>query len=227
MYERLVIPDRTEVELDLTVQNAWWSFSTRFNVAASHSVPVARLHDKESEGVMMKWGLVPAEHPEDEPPLGTAFVTNDGVDTLETYRRVWLHGQRCIVPLAGFYLWQRAGAGHRQPFYVRLVNRAVFGVAAIWDRFVAKQEDDVIEGCALVTVPANSLLAELDPTSAHMPAILARDDYESWLRGRPGEVKQLLRTYPAERMVSHAVGPFVNFLQYDEVALIQPIARKG
>ena len=176
---------------------------------------------------MMRWGLVPAAHPEDEPPAGDAFVASDELDTLETYRSAWLHGQRCIVPLAGFYLWQRAAAGHRQPFYVRLVNRTVFGVAAVWDRFVAKQEDDVIEGCALVTVPANRLLAELDPTSARMPAILARDGYESWLRGRPGEVKELLRSYPAERMVSHAVGPFVNFLQYDDVALIRPISRKG
>jgi len=43
---------------------------------------------------------------------------------------VWLYGQRCIVPLAGFYIWQRTEAGYRQPFYVRLVNRPVFGVAA-------------------------------------------------------------------------------------------------
>src|SRR5579864_9455420 len=115
MCERLVIPDRSEVELDLAVQNAWWSFATRFNVAASHFVPVARLHDKESEGVMMRWGLVPATHPEDEPPAGDAFVASEEIDALETYRSVWLHGQRCIVPLAGFYLWQRADAGHRQP----------------------------------------------------------------------------------------------------------------
>ena len=60
MCERIVIPDREEVEQELSVDHPWWSFSTRFNVAATHSVPAARMHDKESEGVMMRWGLVPA-----------------------------------------------------------------------------------------------------------------------------------------------------------------------
>ncbi len=41
MCERIVIPARDEVERELSVNNAWWSFTTHFNVAASHSVPAA------------------------------------------------------------------------------------------------------------------------------------------------------------------------------------------
>ena len=51
---------RGQVEQELSVNNPWWTFSTRFNVAATQSVPAARMHDKESEGVMMRWGLVPS-----------------------------------------------------------------------------------------------------------------------------------------------------------------------
>ncbi len=165
MCERIVIPDREEVEQELSVNNPWWTFQTRFNVAATHSVPAARMHDKESEGVMMRWGLVPAATKPPEVgqamPQGMPSVRSAAIESTEDYRTVWLYGQRCIVPLAGFYVWKRSAAGHRQPFYVRLVNRPVFGVAALWDRFVT-DEDDVIEGCALVTVPPNSLLAGID-----------------------------------------------------------------
>jgi len=226
MCERIVIPDREEVEQELSVDNAWWSFSTRFNVAATHSVPAARMHDKESEGVMMRWGLVPAatKPPEvgQDMPQGMPSVRSAAIESSEEYRTVWMCGQRCIVPLAGFYIWKRTDAGYRQPFYVRLVNRPVFGVAALWDRFVT-DEDDVIEGLAIVTVPPNSLLAGLDNRGAQMPAILARDSYETWLTGRPAQAKDLLNSYPPERMLTHAVGPHVNFLEYDDASLIRPI----
>ncbi|MGH8137009.1 MAG: SOS response-associated peptidase [Steroidobacteraceae bacterium] len=222
MCERIVIPDREEVEQDISVGKSWWTFSTRFNVAASHSVPVVRRHDKESEGVMMRWGLVPASRKGNDPGPGEPSVGSSAIDSSEEFRSVWLYGQRCIVPLAGFYIWQRSAAGHRQPFYVRLVNRPVFGVAALWDRFVT-DEDDVIEGCALITVQANTLLAQIDATGAQMPAILHRDGYRSWLEATPAEARDLLRTYPAERMVTHAVGPHVNFLEYDDSSLIRPI----
>jgi putative SOS response-associated peptidase YedK len=105
---------------------------------------------------------------------------------------------------------------------VRIVNRAVIGVAALWDRFVT-DDDDVIEGCALVTVPSNSLLTDLVKGDAEMPAILHRDNYGAWLAGRPAQARDLLRPYPHERMVTHAVGPRVNFLEYDDAGLIRPI----
>jgi putative SOS response-associated peptidase YedK len=223
MCERIVIPDRAEVEQELAVRNPWWTFSTRFNVAATQRVPVARMHGKESEGVMMKWGLVPSF--QDKSAVlgaGEPCVASDAIERQKEFRTAWLHGQRCIVPLAGFYIWQRTAVGHRQPFYVRLVNRPVFGVAALWDRFTT-EEDDVIEGCALITVPANSLLAEIDTEWLQMPAILNRDNYQSWLGGRPAQARSLLKAYPAERMVTHAVGPFVNSPHLDDARLIRPV----
>jgi putative SOS response-associated peptidase YedK len=227
MCERIVIPDREEVEQELSVDNPWWSFSTRFNVAATHSVPAARMHDKESEGVMMRWGLVPAAtkplETGQDMPQGMPSVRSAAIESTDEYKSVWMCGQRCIVPLAGFYIWKRTDAGYRQPFYVRLVNRPVFGVAALWDRFVT-DADDVIEGLAIVTVPSNSLLAGLDNSGAQMPAILPRDSYEAWLAGRPARAKDLLNSYPPERMLTHAVGPHVNFLEYDDPSLIRPIA---
>jgi hypothetical protein len=48
MSERLVIPGRAEAESELSVAHAWWQFSVRFNVAVSHSVPVVRMHERES-----------------------------------------------------------------------------------------------------------------------------------------------------------------------------------
>jgi putative SOS response-associated peptidase YedK len=223
MTQRLVIPSREEVDGELSVARPWWQFSVRFNVAISHSIPVARMHECEVEGVMMRWGLA------QKTAHGAINFTSCGsicsyeLKSAQDLSRMWVDGQRAIVPLAGFYLWQRAPAGHDQPYYVRLVNRPVFGVAALWER--AEASEEVIESCALITVDANPLLSEIDPGTGQMPAILRSEDYKAWLSSSLDQAHELLRPYPHTRMVCHPVAPYVNHLELDEPSLIRPADR--
>jgi len=173
---------------------------------------------------MMRWGLMPSAGKGDTTCLGHARARSDALQTAEDFRGAWCHGRRGVVPLAGFYVWQRTPVGHRQPFYVRLVNRPVFGVAVLWQRSV-NDDDDVVESCALVTVPVNPLLAEIDNTSDQMPAILRREDYDIWLKSTVGQATELLESYPEARMVTHPVGPYVNDLKLDEPRLIEPALK--
>jgi putative SOS response-associated peptidase YedK len=172
---------------------------------------------------MMRWGLVPASAKGDVARPGYARVRADALQSAEDFRTAWTFGQRGIVPLAGFYVWQRTPAGHRQPYYVRVVNRGVFGVAVLWERSVT-DHDDVVESCALLTVPPNPLLAEIDHTTLQMPAILRRQDYNTWLQSSVSEAAGLLETYPETAMVTHPVAPYVNHLEFDEPRLIHPAA---
>jgi putative SOS response-associated peptidase YedK len=221
MCKRLVIPEQEDAEKEISVDQRWWRFSVRFNVAVTHRVPVARLHEWDTEGVMMRWGFVPSADDRQEGRVGAAFVRSDAILASQDYRKAWLYGQRCVVPLAGFYMWHLTATGVWQPFYVRLVNRSVFGVAALWERTVIDGED-VIDSCALLTVPANPLMAEIDDRNRQMPAILRRDEYDGWLTSAAGRAQSLLRPYPLERMVTHPVGPRVNYLEYDDPWLIRP-----
>jgi len=221
--QRLVIPSREEVDGELPVARPWWQFSVRLNVAVSQSIPVARMHERESEGVMMRWGLA------HKTAGGSIRFTADGsvrsvdLKSAGELRTLWVHGRRGIVPIAGFYLWKRVPAGHDQPYYVRLVNRPVFGVAALWDR--AEAGDEVVESCALITVDANPLLAEITPAARQMPVILSTEDYGTWLSSKVEQASELLETYPHARMVCHPVAPFVNYPEFDEPGLIRPADR--
>jgi putative SOS response-associated peptidase YedK len=223
MAQRLVIPSREEVDGELTVARPWWQFSVRFNVAISQSVPLARMHERESEGVMMRWGLAQTTAQRTIRFTDCGTVRSDALAHSQDLQRMWVYGQRGIVPLAGFYSWTRAAAGHDQPYYVRLVNRPVFGVAAIWER--AEADDEVIESCALITVDANALLADINPTTGQMPAILRSEDYEAWLSSKADRANELLRPYPPIQMVCHPVAPHVNHLEFDDPGLIKPADR--
>ncbi|HEY6922015.1 MAG TPA: SOS response-associated peptidase family protein [Steroidobacteraceae bacterium] len=225
MCKRLVIPEQEDAEKEISVAKPWWKFTVRFNVAVKHRVPVARLHNKITEGVMMQWGFVPPpeRQKQQEISVGAALVPSDAVLTCVDYRRAWLYGQRCVIPLAGFYVWHLDADGVSRPSYVRLVNRAVFGVAGLWERTVLDEGEDVIESCALLTVPANRLIAEIDDDQ-RMPAILRREEYDEWLTSTASKAQSLLRTYPLERMVTHPVGPRVNYPEFDDADLIRPAA---
>ena len=198
----------------------WWRFTAKYNVAPNQYVPAIRWHDGQSEAVMMRWGLVPAsaEGRTDDSPLS---IDESEIMASPQFRSPWLEGQRCILPVSGFYAWQLTNRRYRQPYFVHLLNRSVFGIAAIWDRSVA-EDDDVIESCALVCVPPNDLIVRIANTDGRMPAILRRKDYQSWLRGTPVAAKGALHPYNMSAMQAYPVSPRINSTDPNDAGLIQP-----
>ena len=223
--ERYVTPDAEHAEREFGVVRRWWQFSPSFNVGPSRYIPVIRMHDGEVEGVMLRWGLIPGWAEADAARSCAEVASIREIEHAPATRGAWQVGRRCIVPMFGFYTWQSTWQGHRQPFFVRLVNRPVFGVAALWDRTEADGGDDVIEGCALLTVPANPLLAELQGSALQMPAILERRDYAVWLTAAPAVAKTVLKPLAPQHMLAHPVSPRINSFRYDDVQLIRPVGN--
>ena len=172
MCDRYALPDQATAEREFLPARAWWNFTPRFNVAAQQYVPAIRWHDGQSEAVMMRWGLIPSWAEGRWIDLPPACVDIDEIQSSATFRGAWLNSQRCILPIAGFYAWQLTDAKYRQPFFVSLLERPVFGLAGVWDRSVG-EDDDVIEGCSVIRVPANDLMTNIANTEHRMPAIKA------------------------------------------------------
>ncbi|HVY79900.1 MAG TPA: SOS response-associated peptidase [Steroidobacteraceae bacterium] len=224
MVERYVLPAQADAEREFEPAQRWWKFTSNFNVGFPQYVPVIRSHEGASEGVMMRWGLVPPEaegvpRPDERPD----FEFEQLGRTPES-RDPWLASQRCIVPVAGFYVWQLTQQGHRQPYYVGLLDRTVFGLAAYWARSESK-DGDVIEGFSIITVPANPLLTKICGAKSRMPAILRRKDYTTWLTSTPAHARGVLHAYPEKRMLAYPVSPRVNSGKHNDASLIQPLLQ--
>jgi putative SOS response-associated peptidase YedK len=220
MCERYALPDQVTVEREFMPARAWWNFSAKFNVAARQYVPAIRWHDGQSEAVMMRWGFVPAAA-EGRPGDSPLSIDLDAIMESTTHRGPWLHSQRCILPIAGFYAWQLTNARYRQPYFIRLLDRSVFGLAAIWDRSVS-DDDDVIESCSIISVAPNDLMIAIANTDGRMPAILRRKDYQTWLKATPVEAKAALQPYPTSAMLAYPVSPRINSTAPDDAELIRP-----
>jgi putative SOS response-associated peptidase YedK len=216
------MPEQALAERELAPECKWWRFSASFNVAPSRYVPAVRLHEGRSEAVMMRWGLIPAWAKGDL-SLGQWLRLSCGdLERSPLFRGPWLNGQRCILPFAGFYTWRLTAAGHRQPYFVHADGRPVFAVAALWDR-TEGEDGDVVEGCAILMVPANALVASIQTATREMPAILRPEDCEAWLHGTPGDARALLHTAPDTLLTSHAVSPRINSLVCDDAGLVKAV----
>ena len=126
--------------------------------------------------------------------------------------------------MAGFYEPHVFEDGRKEPFYVHLADRAVFGVAGLWDRRRQADGSEMLS-CALITLPPNSLMAQIHNEKQRMPALLREEDHEAWLRGSPQEAKASLRSYPSETMVAWQVSRRLYAVKTpNDAALIEPIA---
>ncbi len=209
MCQRFSLPDQLAAEREFLPVTTWWTFAPRFNALPGQYVPAIRLYAQRTEGVMLHWGLIPARIEGQPTRRPEPAVHSQRIEDSPVYRMPWLGSQRCIVPVAGFYAWQLTAQKYRQPFFVRLTDRAVFGVAALWDRWVS-EDDDVIESCSVICVPANELVSQISGSTGAMPAILRRKQYELWLQGTPVEARTALQSYEAGRMHAYPVSPRVT-----------------
>lgn len=223
MCERYVLPDQIDAEREFEPAQRWWRFASSFNVSFPQFVPAVRAHQGATEAVMMRWGLIPPEAEgipnADERP----DIDFEQLGQTQESREPWLNSQRCILPAAGFYAWQLTSQRYRQPHFVSVLDRQVFGIAGFWTRSES-EEDDVIESFSIITVPANPLIARIVGAKGRMPAILRRKDYGIWLTSTPVQAKAALHAYPDKWMTAHAVSPRVNSTQYNDPSLIRPVA---
>jgi putative SOS response-associated peptidase YedK len=222
MCGRYVSPSAASIEREFEIPGNEWRFPANFNVAPSQQVPGLRRGVAGAQGALLRWGLVPFFARGKIGPYSTINARVESVETSASYRTPWKRGQRCILPAQGFYEWHVNEDGSKQPFYIHLNDQPVFGFAGLWDKSTA-EDGTVIESCTIITLPANSLMADVHNGRARMPAILMREQRETWLSGTTDSARGLLQSYPQELMVAYPVGKQVNSARNNDARLIEPL----
>jgi putative SOS response-associated peptidase YedK len=225
MCGRYVTKDQAAIERAFSIVKPWWRFEASFNVAPSQQVPVVRAVAGATEGALLRWGLVPFFAKGIPPKYSTINARMETVETAASYRGPWKRGQRCIQVAAGFYEWHLGADGRKQPFYIHLADREIFGFAGLWDRSLAA-DGTTIESCAHITLPANALMRDVHNTGNNphrMPAILRAEDHAAWLSGTIEEAHSALVPYPADLMVAYAVSTRVNTPKNNDATLLDPL----
>ncbi|MBV8782870.1 MAG: SOS response-associated peptidase [Gammaproteobacteria bacterium] len=222
MCGKYILAQAAKAERALGIRRGRWDYPLSYRVLPSEPVPVAT--GPVPDARIMRWGLIPFWARGVPLKASTINATIERLEDAPSYRDAWQRAQRCILPMGGFYEPHVNADGSRTPYFIHLADREVFGVAGIWER--SRREDgEWVYSCALITVPANPLLAQVHNAKPRMPAILEASDYLTWLGEDAQAAKATLRPYPADTMVAYAVSSRVNHpRQPNDATLIQPLS---
>jgi len=209
MCGKYILAQAAKAERAMGIRRGRWEYPQSYRVLPTEQVPVVIANSGEREALQMRWGLIPWWTYGVPLKASTINATVERLGSAPSYRDPWKRGQRCILVMGGFYEPHVNVDGSRDPFFVHLTDREVFGVAGLWERS-RRQDGSYVFSCALVTVPANRLLSEVHNEKPRMPAILAESDHASWLSGPLVEARAALQSYPEESMVAWKVSRRVN-----------------
>lgn len=194
--------------------------ATRYNVAPTQPIYAVRTGESGSrESVYLRWGLIPSWAKDLSRSTGMINARSETVAEKPSFKAAFKR-RRCIVPISGFYEWQKTSAG-KQPHFIHAAGDEPLAVAGIWDVWT-KGEEAYLETCALLTTDANQTVA---PVHHRMPVILEPDIWDIWLDPmieKASDVLPLLAPCAPEKIEAHPVSRYVNSPRNDDAKCIQP-----
>lgn len=197
-----------EIAQQLTLSSAP-PLAPRYNIAPSQPVLAVRENrdSHQRELAYFHWGLIPGWAK--DPAIGYKMINARSETAAEkpSFRNA-LKYRRCLVPISGFYEWQKVGKG-KQPHYIHRADGQLLAVAGLWEHWQSPDGSE-IESCTLLTTTPNEVMR---PLHDRMPVILQPEDYDLWLN--PREVKSepllpLLRPFPDGFLAAYPVSTLVN-----------------
>jgi putative SOS response-associated peptidase YedK len=200
-----------------------FDLSPRYNIAPTDAVPGIRCgRDDNREAAVFRWGLIPHWAHSSDFGARTINARAETVADKPTFRDSFRQ-RRCLIPASGFYEWQKVPGG-KQPYFFRMRGDTLFALAGLWDRWGGlKAGASSIESCAVITTSPNTLTR---PVHDRMPVIIEPGDFDDWLCPGPLDralARQLLGTYPPERMTGYPVSPLVSRPGNEGVDLVEPV----
>ena len=183
-----------------------FAFAPRYNIGPAQRAPVIVKTPKGVKCEEMTWGFKSAG--------SKALHINAQAERVQTSSFKKLLGQRCLVPMDGFYEWKP----DKSPFRFVRHKRDVFYVAGLW-RMTEKQElDEPAQGLSfvLLTTAAN---ASVKPIHTWMPFIVREEHLDGWL----GDALETVLNSPDDTpLESYPVSRAVNNVRNEGPDLIRP-----
>ena len=180
-----------------------------YNLRPTSTIRAVRLDDEgQRELAALRWGFVP--HWSKEVPK-QAWI-NAKAETIAE-KGMWkkaFEQRRALVPVTGFYEWQKLPGGKKQPYYIFLPDGPMT-FAGIWEGW-HEGKDDALESGAVATAEPSR---EFERFHDRQVVVLhTRKEQDAWLDPDtdPDKLQKLLRPLPAGLLHFRPVGPAVNAL---------------
>ncbi|WP_281983434.1 SOS response-associated peptidase [Thalassorhabdomicrobium marinisediminis] len=185
-----------------------------YNVCPTVQVPAVTAQDGGRRYGSMRWGFIPHWY---KTPGDGPLLINARAETVaeKPAFRAAARARRCIIPVSGFYEWERHEDGAKLPWFVQRRDRAVMAMAAIWQDW-----GDIGPTTAVVTTTANDAMGRIHH---RIPVILEPENWGKWLGEEGTGAARLMQATLDETLEFHRVDTAVNSNRARGAELIVPI----
>lgn len=185
------------------------------NVAPTQVVPVLVLGDDAVNLTMMRWGLVPSWS--DDPRIGAKMI-NARAETIteKPSFKGLVASHRCLVPMSGFYEWNRSDRAAKVPYFFSRSDGRVMLAAGLWTN------SPVLGSARTFTMITRESGPDVGPVHHRSPAHFAAESAFDWMTGS-APVGTLVDGSSQPVLSGHRVGTDVNRVANNHPGLIDPV----
>lgn len=209
-----------------------------WNVAPTQQVKVVREDaDAHRRVEAYRWGLIPFWAKDERVGARMINARSETVAEKNAFRRA-LVKRRCIIPVDGFYEWQKlpdtseaggpktkkSGKPPKQPWYIRPADDSLFAFAGLYEVWRGPGGDaPPLYSCTILTGSPNDKMATIHD---RMPVMLPSASWDRWLDPDltdADEITTMFTVAPSELLHLVPVSTAVNRVANNVPELIDPV----
>ena len=191
----------------------------RYNVGVRQ--PAAVIWRDERDALVLGelvWGLVPRWSKTASTRYTTVTARLERVAKSRICRHAWEQRQRCVLPLTGYYKWDRSRKPHR-PWFIHARDGAVLLAAGLWEQW--EGEGGPLRSFTVLTQPNPAIPPPLVPDG---PVFLTHDRWRRWLEGAGWFPHAFLQRAPQPELTAYPVSRAIRDPRRDDYMLLEPVA---
>lgn len=178
----------------------------RYNISIRQPAGVLREFDGNWDVSEIQWGLVPAWEKQPTTRYSTQTARLERAARSRMYRKAW-ESRHCLVPMTGYYKWDRTSTPP-QPYFIQRSDGDILFAAGLWERWTDRESPEThLDSFALLTTANSAIPAPLVPDG---PVFVSARHLEHWITrgGRRGlrvlvdSAQPALEAYPVSRRVA-------------------------
>ena len=204
----------SKTELVLDVSDSDTLFAPNYNTAPTHLVPILRMEEQKIVVDAMQWGLVPTWSK--DPNVGSKMINarSETVTEKPSFRNQ-VSRHRCIIPISGFYEWDRSDPKTKVPYYVTREDGHLMLVAGIW------ASSPALEGRHTFSLITRESVDDLLHIHNRSPVELTSYDAFEWMSNEVAPL-ELFSPVHQPRFATLRVSRRVNSVRNNDASLILP-----
>jgi putative SOS response-associated peptidase YedK len=165
---------------------------------------------------MFRWGFVPSFV---NPQINTLNCIHEEMWNKPTFRDAIKNGQRCLIPVTGFFEWRHLdGEGTiKVPYYVTFRDQEIRSMAGLYNRWKNPSTGEYYYGYTLLTCPANTILDYVHNSKKRMPVFVDKENEKNWLNRdlTKDDVMDLCRPYQDPNMRAYTISKLLTTRNVD------------